>query len=280
MSTSMTKQTSAPEPETSTNPAATYERYMVPPLFAPSAAQLIRAAQPRSGERVLDVGTGTGIVARRVAPHVLPAGMVVALDVSPAMLAVAQDAGEREGVAVDWREGQAEALPLPDGNFDLVLSQFALMFFVDRAAALREMRRVLTADGRLALSVFQGIERHPFYVALDEAIARHLGTSAVGAIFALGDADALRAEVAQAGFREVTIEPFTITSRFPNPEAFLAGEIDVDTAAIPAMQGLAPDARRALTAAIGQDMAELLQTVTEGDHVRLEFHAQIVHARP
>ena len=47
MSTSMTKQTSAPEPETSTNPAATYERYMVPPLFAPAAAQLIRAVIPQ-----------------------------------------------------------------------------------------------------------------------------------------------------------------------------------------------------------------------------------------
>jgi ubiquinone/menaquinone biosynthesis C-methylase UbiE len=280
MSTSMTEQTSALEPEMSTNPAATYEQYMVPPLFAPAAAQLLRTAQPRPGERVLDVGTGTGIVARRVAPHVLPGGTVVALDVSPAMLAVAQDVGEREGVAVDWREGVAEALPFPDGSFDLVLSQFALMFFVDRVAALREMRRVLTADGRLALSVFQGIERHSFYVALDEVIARRLGDSAVGAIFALGDADALRAEVARAGFREVAIEPFSVTSRFPNPEAFLAGEIDVDTAAIPAMQGLAPDARRELVAAIGQDMTGPLQTATEGDHVRLEFHAQIVHSRP
>jgi SAM-dependent methyltransferase len=261
------------------NPAETYERYMVPPLFAPAADRLLQTARPMPGERVLDVGSGTGIVARRAAPLLARGDSVVGLDASPAMLAVARAVSEREGTAVDWREGQAEALPFPDGSFDLALSQFALMFFADRGRALREMRRVLDDDGRLALSVFQGIELHPFYVALDAAIARRLGESAVGAIFTLGDGDALRHEVIEAGFRAVTIEPFAITARFPNPEAFLAGEIDVDTASIPAMQGLDPEARRDLTAAIAQEMADHLRAVTDGDEVRLEFHAQIVHAR-
>ena len=265
--------------ESPTNPAETYERYMVPPLFAPAADALLQAARPEPGHRVLDVGTGTGIVARRAAAQVAPGGSVVGLDPSLPMLVVARGAGEREGAAIDWREGRAEALPFPDESFDLALSQFALMFFADRAAALREMRRVLAEDGRLACSVFQGIERHPFYVALDAAIARRLGESAVGAIFALGDVDALRAEVVLAGYRDVTIEPFSLVSRFPNPEAFLAGEIDVDTAAIPAMQGLDPGARRDLAAAIAEEMTAPLRAATAGDEVRIEFHAQIVHAR-
>lgn len=264
--------------ESPANPAETYERFMVPPLFAPAADALLGAARPGPGDRVLDVGTGTGIVARRAVARVAPGGSVYGLDPILPMLAVARAASEREGAGIDWREGRAEALPFPDGSFDLVLSQFALMFFADRAVAMREMRRVLTEDGRLTCSVFQGIERHPFYVALDAAISRRLGESAVGAIFALGDAEALRAEVAKAGFREVTIERFSITSRFPQPEAFLAGEIDVDTAAIPAMQSLDPEARRDLTRAIAQEMATPLRAVTEGDHVRLEFHAQIVQA--
>jgi hypothetical protein len=78
--------------------------------------------------------------------------------------------------------------------------------------------------------------------------------------------------------REVIIEPFSITARFPNPAGFLASEIDVDTASIPAMQGLDATARRKLTAKIRQDMAEPLHAVTEGDYVRLQFHSLVAHA--
>jgi hypothetical protein len=131
----------------------------------------------------------------------------------------------------------------------------------------------------VAHAVFQGIDRHPFYQALDQAIARRLGTSAVSQIFALGDAGALRDALAGAGFHDVTVEPYTLVARFPNPEAFLAGEIDVDTAAIPAMQGLDPTARRELTAALQEDMAAPLGAVTVGDEVHMPFHAQIARGR-
>ena len=264
--------------ETPVNPAETYERYMVPALFAPAAEQLLAVARPRSGERVLDVGTGTGIVARRAVPHVGPSGTVTGLDASPAMLGVARAMADEEGRSIVWSEGQAEALPFPDERFDLVLSQFALMFFTDTAAALAEMRRVLIPGGRVAISVFQAIDRHPFYQALDKAIDRRLGASAVEQIFALGDADALGASLEWAGFRDVVIEPLSLTARFPNPEAFLAGEIDVDTAAIPAMQDLDPAARRALTGAIAEEMAEPLRAVTEDDEVVIEFHEFIARA--
>ena len=182
------------------NPAETYERYMVPALFAPAAEHLLAVARLRPGERVLDVGTGTGIVARLAAPNVGPTGSVAGLDASPAMLSVARAMAAGEGLSIEWQEGRAEALPYPDESFNLVLSQFALMFFTDRAGALSEMWRVLIPGGRVALSVFQGIDRHPFYQTLDHAIERHLGMSAVGEIFALGDAEALRASLDTRGF--------------------------------------------------------------------------------
>ena len=158
------------------------------------------------------------------------------------------------------------------------LSQGDGPLFADPSAALAEMRRALTGGGRAVLAVWQALDRHPFYVKLDRAIVRHLGTSGVRDIFALGDAAALRDRVAKAGFRQIEIEPFELLARFPDPDGFLAGEIDVDTAAIPAMQHLDAAARADLTAKIRSEMAEPLRAATVGGHVQLPFHAHLVRA--
>ncbi len=263
-----------------TNPAEGYESYMVPTLFGPWATLLLQAADPGPDDRVLDVGCGTGIVARQVASRLGARGAVTGVDPSPDMLAVARAAASREGVAMEWLEGSAESLPFPGNSFDLVLCQFALMFFADRAAALAEIRRVMTGTGRLLVSVWQGLDRHPFYRTLHLAIQQRLGLSALQDIFALGDADELRALMAGAGFQRVEMAPASMTARFPNPDGFLAGEIEVDTAAIPQMQHLDLQARQAIVAAIAADMKSALREVTHGDHVVIPFHAHIVNARP
>ena len=262
-----------------TNPAESYESYMVPVLFGPWARRLVGLASPRPGEHALDLACGTGAVARQVAPLVGSNGTVTGVDLSPHMLEVARAASRRESLAVEWREARAEDLPFPDDTFDLVLCQFALMFFKDRTTALREVRRVLKPRGRLFLSVWQGLDRHPFYETLDSVIQRRLGTPALQAIFALGDAQELHGLLASAGFGQVTLEPVSMTARFPNPAGFLAGEIDVDTAALPSMQGLDDEARRAMVEAIADDMKAPLREVTRDDHVVLEFHATIACAR-
>jgi len=97
--------------------------------------------------------------------------------------------------------------------------------------------------------------------------------SAIKDIFALGDEDELRALLANAGFQCVEIEAFSIIARFPNPEGFLAGEIDLDTAAIPSMQTLDLPGRNAIVAAISEEMKEPLRKVTQGDRVVIPFHA-------
>ncbi|HLE71490.1 MAG TPA: methyltransferase domain-containing protein [Vicinamibacteria bacterium] len=262
------------------NPAETYESYMVPTFFGPWAAHLIQSVDPRPGERVLDAACGTGIVARRARARVGPTGTVIGLDLNPDMLTVARASAAREGVAVEWREGRVEQLPFPDRSFDLVLCQAGLMFFADRPAALTEMRRVLTDAGRACASVLQGLDRHPFYQTLHEKIQERLGMSGVSEIFALGDSDGLRELVMAAGFRTVTVQPVTVTARFPDPDSFLAGEIDVDTAAIPSMQHLDDQARRATVAAIRDDMEAPLREAIESDYVVIPFHTWIVGASP
>jgi ubiquinone/menaquinone biosynthesis C-methylase UbiE len=262
-----------------TNPAESYESYMVPALFAPWAEYLVQTLNPRPGERVLDVACGTGIVARQAATDVGAAGRVVGLDLNPLMLEVARATAAREGLSIEFCDGRAEALPFPDAGFDVVFCQFALMFVTDRPAALREMFRVLASGGRLGLSVWQGIEKHPFYATLDEVIQRRFGISALASIFALGDAAALRALLVAAGFQRIELDPATIVARFPNPAGFLQGEIELDTAAIPEMQHLDDAARSEITAAISEEMQASLREVTRGDHVEIPFHAYVARAR-
>jgi len=260
------------------NPAENYEIGAVPVLFSPWASKLVQSANPQPGERVLDVGCGTGIVARRAAPRVGSDGKVAGLDLNPNMLAVARAAAGREGLAIQWHEGPAEKLSFPDGSFDLVLCQFALMFFADRRASLAEMHRVLAKDGRVSLSVWQGLDCHPFYQTLHEVIQRRLGMSGVQEIFALGRTGELRTLLAEAGFQRVEIEPVSLTARFPNPEQFLEGEIELDTAAVPSMQHLDSQARKAIIEAIREEMEAPLREVTQDTHVVIPFHAYIARA--
>lgn len=140
------------------------------------------------------------------------------------------------------------------------------------------MHRVLGKRGRALISVFQGIDRHPFYVELDRAIEQALGASGVGSIFALGDDTELRNLLAKAGFEPVTIEQSSMTAVFPEPNLFLAGEIDVDTAAIPAMQQLDAEARQSLIASIQDQMDGPLRAVTKDGAVRMPFHVNIAVA--
>ncbi len=260
-------------------PAESYESYMVPTLFGPWTSCLVQSANPQPGEHVLDVACGTGIVARSIAPYLGVKGRVVGLDLNPNMLAVARSAAEREGLAIEWNQGRAEKLPFPGGSFDLVLCQFGLNLFRDRHTALTEMQRVLRTDGRVGLSVWQGLDRHPFYQTLHDVSQRHLARSAVQHVFSLGDADELRRLLTGAGFRQVEIEPMSITARFPNPEEFLAWEIDVDPTAIPSMQHLDDQARQAVMDSMRAEMEEALRAVTEGGRVVMPFHAHIVHGQ-
>jgi SAM-dependent methyltransferase len=194
------------------------------------------------------------------------------------MLLVARAASDREGLDIEWREGRAEELPFPDNSFDLVMCQFGLMFFSDRHAAVGEMHRVLVRGGRAVISVFSRIERHPFYQVLDAAIQKRLGASGVRDIFALGDENALRKMVTDTGFQRVEIESDSMIARFSEPEEFLAAEIDLDTAAIPAMQHLDANARQDLTNSLREDMEGPLRQVTKHNHVEIPFHILRVRA--
>jgi ubiquinone/menaquinone biosynthesis C-methylase UbiE len=259
--------------------AESYERFMVPSLFAPWATYLVQVANPQLGERVLDIACGTGIVTRKVAPLVGSRGIVIGLDANPDMINMARIAAERDHLAIEWHTSPAEQLPFPDENFDLILCQFGLMFFTNRHAALNEMYRVLRKGGRLILSVWQGLDRHPFYQILHDVSQHRFGKSSVETVFSLGNSNELRKLLTDSGFRHVEIEPMSITAHFPQPEEFLAWEIDIDPAEAPALQNLDKEAQQAIMAAARQDMQRPLEEVMQENQVVLPFHAHIAQAR-
>jgi ubiquinone/menaquinone biosynthesis C-methylase UbiE len=258
--------------------AESYERYIVPGLFARWATSLVQRANPQPGERVLDVACGTGIVARKAAPHVGLQGTVVGLDVNPHVINTARLAAERENLAIEWHAGPAEQLPFPEESFDLIFCQFGLMFFTDRHAALKEMQRVLRPGGRLVLSVWQGLDRHPFHQTLDEVSKRRLGKSSVQSVFSLGDGDELHELLADAGFQQIEIEPESITARFAQPEEFLAWEIGVDPSEMTALQNLEAGAQKASLPAVRQDMQKSLDAVMQAGQAVLQYHAYVAAA--
>jgi ubiquinone/menaquinone biosynthesis C-methylase UbiE len=201
--------------------AENYERYFVPRIGAPVAATLMRAANLRSGERVVDAACGTGVVAKLAAVRVAPGGTVAGLDPNPAMLAVAQ-AHTRSDVSIDWHEAPAEDLPFPDESFDAVLCGLGLQFFADKEAGLREFYRVLVPGGRLVANV-PGPTPPPFEIMAD-GLARHIGpesASFVHAVFSLHNPEDLSHLATQAGFEDIDIHATETSLDLPPPREFL-----------------------------------------------------------
>ena len=204
-----------------------YERYLVPPIFAPWADQLIETGDVCEGDRVLDVACGTGIVARRAASRVGTSGSVVGLDINEGMIAVAEETAAAIQPSIEWRQGDATDLPFSDERFDVVCCQQALQFFDDPVAVVEEIQRVLTPGGNVALTVWRPLDYQPAYVVLAEALERHVGDEAgtmMRSPFPVWDGEDLRTLVQEAGFDDVSVTIEIGSVRYPSVEEFVRRE--------------------------------------------------------
>ncbi len=204
--------------------AQAYETLFVPALFGQWATIVADAARIESGQRILDVACGTGVLSREAATRTGAEGYVVGLDISPGMLAVAKELAP----AIQWKQGVAEALPFPDESFEVAASQFGLMFFPDRRRAIQEMLRVLVPGGRLVVAVWDSLVNTPAYaadVALLERIAGTKAADALRAPFMLGDIETLTCLFAEAGASSIEINTCPGTARFTSISVMVQADL-------------------------------------------------------
>ncbi|HWI20735.1 MAG TPA: class I SAM-dependent methyltransferase [Vicinamibacterales bacterium] len=197
--------------------AAHYEGFWSAQL-RPAQDLMLKMAELKPGERVLDVACGTGLVTLRAAEAVGPGGFVAASDISEDMVQAVADAAAARGIAGDFRRMDAETLEFPDDEFDAVLCGLGLMYVAVPPNALREMRRVLK-PGRRAAAVVWGARKNCGWAEIFPIVEARTASDVCPMFFSLGTGSTLADSFRDAGFSEVREERISVPIVFPTAEA-------------------------------------------------------------
>jgi len=193
---------------------ALYDRYMVPMLFEPFAADVADRARRFQPRDVLEIAAGTGIVTEAM-HRALPDASIVASDLNPAMLEVAAE--RLSSPTVRYQAADAQELPFHDESFDLIVCQFGIMFFPDKLAANREAFRVLRPGGRYLLMIWDSLDRNPASKALHMAVAAQFPDDPPRFYervpFGYHDLELVTADLMAAGFDDIGFETISHRSR-------------------------------------------------------------------
>jgi ubiquinone/menaquinone biosynthesis C-methylase UbiE len=202
-----------------------YDRYMVPLIFEPFAADIAQRAASLSPSAVLETAAGSGVVTRALAPRLPLSASYIVTDLNQPMLdhAASRQAPDSR---IKWRQADALTLPFDDAAFDLVLCQFGAMFFPNRTSGYREAKRVLKPGGHFLFNVWDRIEENVFADEVTNALAkmfpndppRFLARTPHG----YHDTALIRSELEDAGFSRVAIETRAEQSRASSPRQVAA----------------------------------------------------------
>jgi ubiquinone/menaquinone biosynthesis C-methylase UbiE len=197
-----------------------YDRYLVPLIFEPYAADLAARIAGMKPQHVLETAAGTGVLTRAIASRLAADVRFIATDLNQPMLnhAAAQQSPDRR---LKWQQADALALPFEDRTFDVVACQFGVMFFPDKVQGYREARRVLKPGGRFFFNVWGRIEDNEFADVVTQTLAavfpddppRFMARTPHG----YHDVEGIRAELTAAGFAEISIDTLDARSKAPSP---------------------------------------------------------------
>ena len=176
-------------------------------------AMLLEAAHAARGERVLDIGCGTGVTTEPFARAVSPGGQVTAVDISQPMLDAARRRMDERGITnVTLLLGDAQVYPLPPASFDLVTSRCGVMFFADPTAAFANLLKALKPGARLCMAVWATLDENTHWKIPYDIAVRRLGPPPISPAHApgphvFGDRAYLRGALTGGGFVDIAIEP-------------------------------------------------------------------------
>jgi ubiquinone/menaquinone biosynthesis C-methylase UbiE len=187
---------------------------MGPLLFEPYARLIAERSALLGPARILETAAGTGIVTRAV-HHAVPQAQIVATDLNPTMLEFATQRACFEQVA--FEHADAQDLPFTEGDFDLVICQFGVMFFPDKVRANQEARRVLRAGGRYLLVTFNQLEFNPVPQAAEQAVAQLFPDDPPRYMergpFSYTGPALIEQDLRAAGFTDIELETVSLSSR-------------------------------------------------------------------
>lgn len=197
-----------------------YDRYMVPLIFEPYAADISDRAVAMSPQSVLETAAGSGVVTRHLTKRLPKSVTYVATDLSQPMIDYAASR-QSPKARVQWRQADALSLPFADASFDLVCCQFGAMFFPDRVAGYREARRVLRPGGHLLFNVWDRIEENALANDVTNALAELFPNDPprflVRTPHGYFNTTQIRADLENAGFTSVVIETKAMQSYASSP---------------------------------------------------------------
>jgi SAM-dependent methyltransferase len=250
-------------------------------LLAPVADLLIDRARPKSGERIIDVGCGSGATSIAFAHKVGPSGHVFGVDVSGPMLARARASAPKE-LPVDFVLADATIYPFDPASFDLLASRFGVMFFADPAKSFANLRSGLRPSGRLAFACWREPRENPWMMTPLQAIYQHVpklppqGPDDPGPFSFASEARVHRI-LSEAGFKDIAMEPCNLALDIAiggGIEAAVRSALEIGPASR-ALEGHPPETR----AAAMKSVREVLEPFAKGETVALPGAIWIVTAR-
>ena len=250
-------------------------------LLRPVLDILIDRAKPQAGERIIDVGCGSGASSIALAQKVAPSGHVLGVDVSGPMLARARQSAPKD-VPVEFVLADATVYPLEPESFDLLASRFGVMFFADPALSFTNMRKALKPSGRLAFACWREPRENPFFMAPLQAVYKHVpklppqGPEDPGP-FAFASEERVHRILGEAGFTAIGMEPCNLALDVAigrGLEAAVQSALEIGPASR-ALEGHPEDVR----AAAVNSIREALVPYAKGETVPLPAAIWIVTAR-